>query len=171
MYREVGLRKADAVEALAILEETGHVRPAFGTEMGDEGRRGRKASRAWEVNPLATVSIHASVREPGRRAQEGPGSPETAFWCALFSYARDPPCHRARGRPERAPRRFSDARYSRGCARVRPGRACRKDACAGQGAPRKAQEAWKRPSGAFREGYWPLGQGGRSERAWRSKNP
>ena len=97
MYREVGLRKAEAVEALAILEETGHVRPAFGTEMGDEGRRGRKASRAWEVNPLATVSIHASVREPGRRAQEGPGSPETAFWCALFSYARDPPCHRARG--------------------------------------------------------------------------
>ena len=51
LYRALGLRKAEAAEALAVLEETGHVRPVAHADPDSEGRPGRKPSRDWEVNP------------------------------------------------------------------------------------------------------------------------
>lgn len=51
LYRALGLRKAEASEALAVLEETAHVRPVANVDGDSAGRPGRKPSRDWEVNP------------------------------------------------------------------------------------------------------------------------
>ena len=50
-YRVLGIRSRDLIEPLALLSETGHVRPACDVEDESEGQPGRKPSRTWEVNP------------------------------------------------------------------------------------------------------------------------
>ena len=52
LYRALGIRRAEASGALALLEETGHVRPAADATGDSEGQPGRKPSPTWEVNPL-----------------------------------------------------------------------------------------------------------------------
>jgi len=69
LYRALGLRKAEAGEALAVLEETGHVRPVAYADADSEGRPGRKPSREWEVNPALlpdSVNCVNSVSEVSR---------------------------------------------------------------------------------------------------------
>lgn len=63
LYRALALRKAEAGDALAVLEETGHVRPVAHADADSEGRPGRKPSRDWEVNPAL---LPDSVNEVNR---------------------------------------------------------------------------------------------------------
>jgi hypothetical protein len=66
LYRAVGLRKAEAAEALGLLAETGHVRPAADTGGPDKsGRPGRKASPEWEVNPALAGDSVKNVNSVG----------------------------------------------------------------------------------------------------------
>ena len=51
LYRALGVRKGKVVEALKLLEETGHVRLAADVPDRTEAGRGRKSSPLWEVNP------------------------------------------------------------------------------------------------------------------------
>jgi len=52
LYRALGLLKTEAGEALAVLEETGHVRRVARADADSDTRPGRKPSREWEVNPV-----------------------------------------------------------------------------------------------------------------------
>jgi len=68
-YRELGVRQAEFAKALALLAETGHVRRAADVGGGrpDDGggRRGRKASPEWEVNPALARDSVKSVNSVG----------------------------------------------------------------------------------------------------------
>ena len=60
LYRALGVRKTEASGTLALLEETGHVRPTADANGDLEGRPGRKPSLTWEVNPtLRTGSVNS----------------------------------------------------------------------------------------------------------------
>ncbi len=61
LYRALGLRKTEAGEALAVLEETGHVRRVVHADAASDSRRGRKPSREWEVNPVLSRGFVNSV--------------------------------------------------------------------------------------------------------------
>ena len=65
LYRALGMRKAEAVAALGLLEETGHVRAAADLEAESQRGPGRKSSPAWEVDPALLGGSVKSVNSVG----------------------------------------------------------------------------------------------------------